>query len=86
MRSSDEHIRSNIVICIGDLCYRFPNQLEQWTSRIYGTLRDEVRRRSSVSFLVRVGAHEFAVRVVAFDSERYGAREGEDRLDRASSG
>ena len=42
VRSADERVRCNIVICIGDLCYRFPNQCEQWTSRIYGTLRDEV--------------------------------------------
>ena len=31
-----------MIITIGDLCYRFPNLLELWTSRIYGVLRDEV--------------------------------------------
>ena len=45
VRSDDEEIRSNLIICIGDLCYRFPNMLEQWTSRIYQVLRDEVITR-----------------------------------------
>ena len=30
------------MICIGDLCYRYPNQLEQWTNRIYSVLKDKV--------------------------------------------
>ena len=44
VRSQDEHVRSNLIISIGDLCIRFPNQLEQWTSRIYHVLQDEVSR------------------------------------------
>eukprot|EP01133_Synstelium_polycarpum_P014873 gene14873-17588_t len=39
--STSEQIRSNIVICLGDLAVRFPNLIEPWTSKIYGRLKDE---------------------------------------------
>lgn len=34
-KSEDDVIRANIVIALGDLSFRFPNQLEPWTPRIY---------------------------------------------------
>lgn len=33
-------IRSNLIIALGDLAFRFPNLLEPWTERIYGPLSD----------------------------------------------
>ena len=33
-------MRSNLVIALGDLAFRFPNLLEPWTERIYGPLSD----------------------------------------------
>ncbi|XP_047488430.1 condensin complex subunit 1-like isoform X2 [Penaeus chinensis] len=39
-KSEDHAIRANIVIALGDLSFRFPNQLEPWTPRIYARLRD----------------------------------------------
>ncbi|ROT63466.1 hypothetical protein C7M84_018678 [Penaeus vannamei] len=39
-KSEDDVIRANIVIALGDLSFRFPNQLEPWTPRIYARLRD----------------------------------------------
>ncbi|XP_012286067.1 condensin complex subunit 1 [Orussus abietinus] len=40
-RSSYSGVRSNILIGLTDLTIRFPNQVEPWTSHIYGRLRDE---------------------------------------------
>jgi condensin complex subunit 1 len=34
-------LRSNIVIALGDLAFRFPNAIEPWTSKIYARLRDK---------------------------------------------
>ena len=39
-RSPEEVIRSNLVIAIGDLNFRFPNLIEPWTPYIYSRLRD----------------------------------------------
>eukprot|EP01114_Cavostelium_apophysatum_P020600 TRINITY_DN6951_c0_g1_i3.p1 TRINITY_DN6951_c0_g1~~TRINITY_DN6951_c0_g1_i3.p1 ORF type:complete len:563 (+),score=200.65 TRINITY_DN6951_c0_g1_i3:667-2355(+) len=33
-------VRSNVVISLGDLAFRFPNLIEPWTSKIYSRLRD----------------------------------------------
>lgn len=33
-------VRSNLIIALGDLAFRFPNLLEPWTERIYGPLSD----------------------------------------------
>lgn len=44
MRLSDRlvepAVRSNLIIALGDLAFRFPNLLEPWTERIYGPLSD----------------------------------------------
>eukprot|EP01132_Coremiostelium_polycephalum_P010173 gene10173-12479_t len=53
--STNELIRSNIVICLGDLVFRFTNLLEPWTPRIYQRLRDpnvQVRK-----YLLKVLTH-----------------------------
>ncbi len=34
-------IRSNVVIALGDLAFRFPNLIEPYTPNIYGILRDK---------------------------------------------
>lgn len=34
-------IRSNIVIALGDLAFRFPNLIEPWTPSVYAILRDK---------------------------------------------
>lgn len=33
-------MRSNLVIAIGDLAFRFPNLLEPWTANMYEPLSD----------------------------------------------
>lgn len=33
-------VRSNLVIAIGDLAFRFPNMLEPWTAKMYEPLSD----------------------------------------------
>ncbi|XP_058809169.1 condensin complex subunit 1 [Phymastichus coffea] len=40
-RSSCPQIRANILIGLADLMTRFPNQVEPWTSHIYGRLKDD---------------------------------------------
>ncbi|XP_031782071.1 condensin complex subunit 1-like isoform X1 [Nasonia vitripennis] len=39
-RSAYPQIRANILIGLADLMTRFPNQIEPWTSHIYGRLKD----------------------------------------------
>ena len=39
-RSVEAPIRSNLVVAIGDLAFRFPNVLEPWTQNIYRPLSD----------------------------------------------
>ena len=39
-RHNETEIRSNCVIALGDLVYRFPNKLEPWTAHIYSVLSD----------------------------------------------
>ena len=39
-RSVEPSVRSNLVVALGDLAFRFPNLLEPWTERIYGPLSD----------------------------------------------
>eukprot|EP00741_Cyanophora_paradoxa_P018581 tig00021070_g17937.t1 len=34
-------VRSNIVISLGDIAFRFPNQVDPWTEHVYARLRDE---------------------------------------------
>jgi len=48
-RSEDPLIRQNAIISLGDLCVRYPNLLDPWTSQLYSPLNDpdvEVRRNS----------------------------------------
>ena len=39
-KSPNPMVRSQLIIGIGDLVYRFPNALEPWTSHLYLPLRD----------------------------------------------
>lgn len=39
-RSNEDVVRANLVIALGDLYFRFPNELEPWTPRFYARLRD----------------------------------------------
>lgn len=34
-REKDVHVRTSIMIALGDLAFRFPNSVEPWTDRIY---------------------------------------------------
>ncbi|MPC84196.1 Condensin complex subunit 1 [Portunus trituberculatus] len=34
-RSNEDVVRANLVIALGDLYFRFPNELEPWTPRFY---------------------------------------------------
>jgi hypothetical protein len=39
-RSVEPAVRSNLVIAVGDLAFRFPNKLEPWTEHMYRPLAD----------------------------------------------
>ena len=34
-KEASPHVRTSIVIALGDLAFRFPNSVEPWTNRIY---------------------------------------------------
>ena len=56
-RAPEEEIRSNIIITVGDLFFRYPNLIEPWTSHIYGVLRDSVfNHMVMITLLVRAGS------------------------------
>ncbi|CAL1534663.1 unnamed protein product [Lymnaea stagnalis] len=40
-KSPSPVIRSNLIIALGDLTFRFPNLVEPWTSHLYARLRDD---------------------------------------------
>ncbi|KAK1744873.1 condensin complex subunit 1 [Skeletonema marinoi] len=47
--NDDQDLRANIVVALGDLAFRFPNELEPYTPKIYACLRDKsirVRRHT----------------------------------------
>mmetsp|Transcript_8464 Transcript_8464/g.12624 ORF Transcript_8464/g.12624 Transcript_8464/m.12624 type:complete len:1331 (-) Transcript_8464:69-4061(-) len=41
-RESCERIRTSMIIAAGDLCFRFPNEIEPWTSHLYSRLSDSM--------------------------------------------
>lgn len=43
-RSADTTIRANTVVAMGDLAFRFPNEFEPYTQRLYSCLRDSSTR------------------------------------------
>eukprot|EP00004_Rigifila_ramosa_P021906 TRINITY_DN5903_c0_g1_i2.p1 TRINITY_DN5903_c0_g1~~TRINITY_DN5903_c0_g1_i2.p1 ORF type:complete len:1468 (+),score=404.16 TRINITY_DN5903_c0_g1_i2:458-4405(+) len=45
-------LRSNIVISLGDIGFRFPNIFEPWSSQLYGRLRDSSLRVRKTTLLV----------------------------------
>lgn len=55
-RSPEEVIRSNLVIALGDLNFRFPNLIEPWTPHLYGRLRDEslIVKRTTLNVLTHL--------------------------------
>ncbi|XP_015795980.1 condensin complex subunit 1 [Tetranychus urticae] len=59
-KAEDPIIRSNTIIAVGDLCVRFPNLLEPWTSHLYQSLRDEC-------ILVRTNALKVISRLILSD-------------------
>ncbi|KAH3732689.1 condensin-2 complex subunit D3 [Pelomyxa schiedti] len=50
--SEPASVRSNVIITIGDLCFRFPNVVEPYTDHIYKTLRDSDSRVRKNALLV----------------------------------
>jgi condensin complex subunit 1 len=40
-KAKERSLRSNVVIALGDLAFRFPNSVEPWNHLIYARLRDE---------------------------------------------
>ena len=42
--NDDQDLRANIVIALGDLAFRFPNEVEPYTPRMYACLRDKSTR------------------------------------------
>mmetsp|Transcript_1590 Transcript_1590/g.3412 ORF Transcript_1590/g.3412 Transcript_1590/m.3412 type:complete len:1390 (+) Transcript_1590:152-4321(+) len=42
--NDDQVLRANIVIAVGDLAFRFPNEVEPYTPKIYACLRDKSTR------------------------------------------
>ncbi|XP_046630867.1 condensin complex subunit 1-like isoform X2 [Daphnia pulicaria] len=52
-KSPEEVIRSNLVIAMGDLNFRFPNLIEPWTPNLYSRLRDDspIVKRTTLNVL-----------------------------------
>merc|ERR1712238_615384 len=42
--TEDVTLRANTVIALGDLAFRFPNEVEPYTPRLYACLRDSSRK------------------------------------------
>lgn len=42
--NDDQDLRANIVVALGDLAFRFPNEVEPYTPKIYACLRDQSTR------------------------------------------
>ena len=42
--NDDQDLRANIIIALGDLAFRFPNEVEPYTPKIYACLRDKSTR------------------------------------------
>ena len=40
-KAPENVIRADIIIALGDLCFRFPNLLEPWTPHLYSRLQDD---------------------------------------------
>jgi hypothetical protein len=38
-------VRSNIIIALGDIAFRFPNLVDPWTSKLYAPLKDKAQPR-----------------------------------------
>ncbi|CAL4065931.1 unnamed protein product, partial [Meganyctiphanes norvegica] len=55
-KSEEPVIRANVVIALGDLSFRFPNQTEPWTPKIYARLRDHcpMVRRNTLTVLTHL--------------------------------
>ncbi|CAM9904113.1 unnamed protein product, partial [Sphacelaria rigidula] len=51
-RATDTAVRTNIVVALGDLAFRFPNALEPWNARMYGRLRDRCPRVRANAIMV----------------------------------
>jgi condensin complex subunit 1 len=51
-KSTEPITRSNLIVALGDLSYRFPNIIVPWTSHIYGRLRDLSSEVRQVTLLV----------------------------------
>lgn len=45
-------MRSNVVVALGDLAFRFPNALEPWNPKIYARLRDGCPRVRANAIMV----------------------------------
>ncbi|KAL7445188.1 hypothetical protein ACHAXH_009750 [Discostella pseudostelligera] len=50
--NDDQDLRANIVIALGDLAFRFPNEVEPYTPMIYACLRDKSKRVRTHTMMV----------------------------------
>lgn len=50
--SNFAQVRTNIVVALGDLAFRFPNALEPWNPKIYDRLRDSCPRVRANAIMV----------------------------------
>ena len=50
--NDDQDLRANIVIALGDLAFRFPNEVEPYTPKIYACLRDKSKRVRTHTMMV----------------------------------
>jgi condensin complex subunit 1 len=55
-RTTDSEVKINLLVAISDLCVRFPNQLDGWTSKIFECLKSEdtLVRRSALKIISRL--------------------------------
>lgn len=59
-RSVPAQVRSNLVIAVGDLAFRYPNVLEPWTHNMYRPLSDPDKGKLSISSWCSAGKPAFS--------------------------
>lgn len=79
-KANESEIRSNIVIALGDLVYRFPNKLEPWTKHVYQVLEDrdtKVRKHGLMVLshlilndMLKVKGHVSSITRLLLDSDK----------------
>ena len=80
--AKDPRVRANVIIALGDMTFRFPNNVEPWSKHMYKRLRDSEAGVRKNTLMVRVPLSSRAELTVwlagaePLDSERHAEGEG----------